>query len=256
MPAGAVPITQSQKEGRGRSMNMMTRRRCTALMILLLLSAAVLFIPTSEATAQMRDPLFMEEEIIPALYLGDYEVVEMSLLIQTPDGLMYRISRLNTDEEGPWVMGMFDPLGPEQYGMPFQVYWGQIYVEGAMTMIRGMWEEVKAFLIEILDVLKGMFDLFGVLVLLVCSAFLNYFLSTGFPTFPPRVLFYLVFVLCSTVWIYLTGVWMSVFYASGILLLPHLVLALVGFLYRMTLGRLFGRKSRSSRVVRKTWESI
>ncbi len=77
---------------------------------------------------------------------------------------------------------------------------------------------------------------------------LLYFLSTGFPTFPPRVLFYLVFVLCATVWIYLTGVWMSVFYASGILLLPHLVLALVGFVYRMTLGRLFGRKSRSSRV--------
>ncbi len=230
-------------------MNMMTRRRCTVLVALLFPLALFVLSPRSDVMGQMRDPLFMEEEIIPALYLGDYKVIEASLLIQTPDGLMYRISRLNNDEEGPWVMGMFDLLGPEQYGMPFQVYWGQSYVEGAMSRIRGMWEEVKAFLIEILDVLKGMFDLFGVLVLLVCSAFLNYFLSTGFPTFPPRVLFYLVFVLCSTVWIYMTGVWMSVFYASGILLLPHLVLALVGLVYRMTLGRLLGRKSRSSRVV-------
>ena len=91
------------------------------------------------------------------------------------------------------------------------------------------------------------------------ESLVSYFLSTSlrfglaansvksniaFPTFPARWTFYTVFIFLCFGWIYLTSIYSSVIYASGILIVPHLLIALLGFAYSKTFGR-FNRTTKT-----------
>lgn len=207
----------------------MPENKCFLLVFLLLFLLVFNLEPCpSHAQYPMISDLCME---LPPLYM-DSEVLEASLLIQTPEGVLYRISRIMT-QEGYSVSLVNSNAWYD--GVP--IYWGQSYVESALTRIKEMWEEVKGYVLEILQKIRDMMGIVGVILLLLSSGILTYFLNTAFPAFPARWTFYAVFLLLCLGWIYLTSIYSSVIYASGILFVPHLLIAFFAFTYRKTLGR-------------------
>ena len=194
--------------------------------------------PTTSHAQDVISDLWIE---LPQAYM-DYEVIEASLLIQTPEGFLYRISRMMTKEEQAYSVWLVDSNAP--YNV-VPIYWGQSYVESTLSGIRQMWVEVKGYVIKILEKIKDMMGIVGVIVLFVCSGILTYFLNIAFPAFPAKWTFYSVFLFLCFGWIYLTSIYSSVIYASGILLVPYMLIALLGLVYRKTLGR-FKRTARTN----------
>jgi len=208
-------------------MTNMLNQKYFSIAVLLFLSV-LSFQPTTSHAQYAISDLCIE---LPQSY-RDCEVIEASLLIQTPEGVLYRISRMNW-EEG-YTVSFAD--SDSMYNV-VPIYWGQSYVESALSRIKEMWAEVKGYVIEILQKIRDMMGIVGVVVLFVCSGVLTYFLNIAFPAFPAGWTFYSVFLLLSFGWIYLTSIYSSVIYASGILIVPHLLIALLVFAYRRTLGR-------------------
>jgi len=171
---------------------------------------------------------------LPQAYM-DYEVIEASLLIQTPEGFLYRISRMMTVQEDQAYSVCFTDSNALYNVVP--IYWGESYVQASMQWFKETWGEVKAFLVEILEKVKEMIDIVGVLVIFIASGFLTYFLNQSLPAFPPKVVFYSIFGLVCFLWVSLVSV-QSVIYATGVLLVHYLVIAVLGLGYRKTLGRL------------------
>jgi len=197
--------------------------------IALLYLSVLSFQPTPcHAQYPMMSDLCIE---LPQPYM-DCEVIEASLLIQTPDGFLYRISRMNWEEGYSVSLADSDSM----YNV-VPIYWGETYVDSALSRIKEMWAEVKGYVVEILQKIRDMMGIVGVIVLFVCAGILTYFLNIAFPTFPAKWTFYTVFLFLCFGWIYLTSIYSSVIYASGILIVPHLLIALLGFAYSKTLGR-------------------
>jgi len=167
---------------------------------------------------------------LPDSYM-DYEVIETSLVIKTSEGLLYRISKIAAAED--YSIYMVD----SSYFDMVPVYWGEDHVNALLIKIREMWQEVKTYAIQILEKVKEMMGLVGMILIFVCAGVLTYFLSVSFPAFPSKWVFYAVFSFLCVGWIYLTSVYSSVIYASGILVIPHLLIALLGLGYRKTKRR-------------------
>lgn len=166
---------------------------------------------------------------------NNYEWVKVTPLVRGPEGGLWRISQTESAEY---------PFVP--------IYWGEDTVTSVLTGIRTMWEETKGYLKEILDKIRSLMGLLGVLVLLVSSGILTYFINTTFPAFSKKWVFYSVFALISIFWIYLTSMYSSVLYAAGILVLPHMVIGLMGALYIISFGRLRNRNRvrKNGRIIR------
>ena len=209
-------------------MTNMLNQKYFSIAVLLFLSV-LCFQPTTSHAQYAISDLCIE---LPQPY-RDCEVIEASLLIQTPEGVLYRISRMNWEQGYSVSLADSDPM----YNV-IPIYWGEGYVDSALSRIKEMWTEVKAYVIEILQKIRDMMGIVGVIVLFVCSGILTYFLNVAFPAFPAGWTFYTVFILLSFGWIYLTSIYSSVIYASGILIVPHLLIALLGFAYSKTFGRL------------------
>ena len=207
-------------------MTIMPNQKCFSIMLLFL--SVLSFQSTTSLAQDVISDLWIE---LPQAYM-DYEVIEASLLIQTPEGFLYRISRVMTEEGYSVCFADSNAL----YNV-VPIYWGQSYVESTLSGIRQMWVEVKEYVINILEKIKDMMGIVGVIVIFVCSGILTYFLNIAFPAFPAKWTFYSVFLFLCFGWIYLTSIYSSVIYASGILLVPYMLIALLGLAYRKTLGR-------------------
>ncbi len=103
--------------------------------------------------------------------------------------------------------------------------------------IKVMWEEIKAYVIQILEKVKDMMGILGVILIFLITGILTYFINMTFPAFPQQWVFYSVYILICIVLGYLTSLWISVIYATGILILPYLVISLVGVGYRRLLNK-------------------
>ena len=215
-------------------MTIMPNQKCFSMIFLIIF----IFSP-KPSTLHAQDVISDFWTELPQAYM-DYEVIEASLLIQTPEGFLYRISRVMTEEGYSVCFADSNAL----YNV-VPIYWGQSYVESTLSGIRQMWVEVKEYVINILEKIKDMMGIVGVIVIFVCSGILTYFLNIAFPAFPAKWTFYSVFLFLCFGWIYLTSIYSSVIYASGILLVPYMLIALLGLVYRKTLGR-FKRTARTN----------
>jgi len=180
----------------------------------------------------MMDPWTKISEIGNA----DLILVQASFIVQSPDGNFFEIFWKDSMEE--YAVYMVDEL----YGSDFSLaYWGEDYVNGALEKMKEMWAEMKAYIVQILDKIREMTGLIGMILIFVCSGILTYFLNVTFPAFPSKWVFYVVFILICTGWIYLTSAYKSVIYAGGILIVPHIVIGTLAMMYRRIRGR-FGNK--------------
>jgi len=113
---------------------------------------------------------------------AEYELLEASMIFQTPDGYLYRISKTTPLDE--YSVHMIDASSLDIV----QAYWGERYIESFTGKIGEMWSDLKMYAMEILEKIREMMGLVGVIVLFVCSGVLTYFINSTFPTFPPKLL--------------------------------------------------------------------
>ncbi len=198
-------------------------------MVILFLSVFIVQ-PTSSHAQDILSDTWWD---VPQTYMT-YSVIESSLLIQTPDGFLYRVSKMNAEDEYSLYMADSPSFDVRQ------IYWGESYIEAALGKIGEMWGEVKAYVILILEKVKDVMSILGMLLIFLLSGVLTYFVNTAVPAFSPKLTFYSVFTLLCIGWVYLTSVWSSVIYASAILMIPHLIIALLGLAYRRIQQR-FGK---------------
>ena len=203
------------------------------IMVILFLS----FFSLQRTTSHAQDILSDRWWDMPEIYV-EYELLETSMVFQTPDGYLYRISRTTPLDE--YSVHMIDASSLDIV----QAYWGQRYVETFTGKIGEMWSDLKMYVIEILEKIREMMGLVGVIVLFVCSGVLTYFINSTFPVFPPKWVFYVMFALLCAGWVYVTSIWSSVIYACGVLVLPYVVIGLLGMGYRKVQQR-FGKEKHS-----------
>jgi len=168
------------KSGKGRQ-NMHYRKQ--VLMVILLLSCLHFLTKTTHAQDYITDFWWN----LPDSYM-DYEVIE-SLVIKTSEGLLYRISKMAAAED--YSIYLLDP----SYLDTVPVYWGEDHVNALLIKIKDTWQEVKTYVIQILERLKEMMGLVGMILILVSAGVLTYFLNVSFPAFPSKWVFYAVFSL-------------------------------------------------------------
>jgi len=172
------------------------------------------------------------QELLPDLYwdisesYSEHEIIEASLLLQSPEGFLYRISKMNTD--GQYSILMVD----SSYPNIVPAYWGERHINAVLMKIKEMWGEVKAYVIQILERVKDMMGILGVILIFLLTGILTYFINLTFPAFPQQWVFYSVYTLVCLGWIYLTSIWTSVVWGTGILILPYLIISLMGVGYR------------------------
>ncbi len=121
-------------------------------------------------------------------------------------------------------------------------YWGERHINAVLMKIKEMWGEVKAYVIQILERVKDMMGILGLILIFLLTGILTYFINMTFPAFPQQWVFYSVYALVCLGWIYLTSTWTSVVWGTGILLLPYLVISLLCAGYRRLLERFKDKK--------------
>jgi len=181
------------------------------------------------------------QEILPDMYYdfsetyAEYEVLETSLLVQSPEGFLYRISKINTLDD--YSIYMVD--SPTFDVVP--AYFGEQYINAVLMKIQVMWREIKAYVIQILENVKDMMGILGLILIFLVTGILTYFINITFPVVPQPWGFYSVFTIVCFGWIFITGIWTSVIWGTGILILPYLLISLMGVGYRRLLGKFKGK---------------
>jgi hypothetical protein len=210
----------------------------------LILSLILMMTPGSTSYGQdfLMDPLMRFSDMNDA----DYLLLQASLIVRTQDGNLCELFWREPMQE--YAVLPVDDLfgkGPSQL-----VYWGEDFVNGALGKISDTWTEVKTYIAEILEKIREMTGLIGMIFIFVCSGIVTYFLNVTFPVLPSKWIFYTTFILICMGWISLTSVYKSVIYAGGILIVPHIVIGSLAMLSKRV-RRKFGNKNPLKRGVLK-----
>lgn len=166
---------------------------------------------------------------VPAPSLAGYRVLAVSYLLRGPDGALLRVTRYPAGAEpGAWSDGALVPPGgvqPAQWLSGWTGGWLWEWLFQRPHFYSGIGETIRdtwAMLLRVLDYL-------GVLVLLAGTWVIWFLVRPGLIGLSDRQAFALVFVLVGGLWLYATGLTMSVVYALGLMVLPALVLGLLSW---------------------------
>lgn len=190
------------------------------------------FFPFSSYAEQ---PLNRVSFDIPNEYIN-YEIVEASLIVRSPDGNTYRISRLYSANNLP---AYNNQSWPETNPNIVPVYWGEEKLTVIFEKINTGWMEIKNIVKKCLKLVEDSISYVGVVILLVGTGVLTFLLNSSFPLLPKHIFFYSIFILLSFLWVYITSIYKSVIYTAIILIMPHLILLTIAFvLEKMKRNRL------------------
>lgn len=157
-----------------------------------------------------------------------YQVVAASYLLRAPDGTLLRVTRYPGERGalGTWDGVAVAPAPREALWLPGGVgrWLGAWLADGShlgfglIDYVRESWARIQRLL-----------DYLGVLVLLLATWVTWFLVRPMLIGVPEQGGFALVFLLVGGLWVYVTGLYLSVVYALGLMLLPALVLTLLGW---------------------------
>jgi hypothetical protein len=196
-----------------RTVRRLARRALHTLPALLLL-----VLPALAARAHPGDAA-------PGPFAG-YRLVEVSYLLQAPDGSLLRVTRTPVDA----ATALPGPRGGSLRAQP--VFGLQGWVSGLLFRSPRIYRELSDYVKESWETLLRLLDYLGVVVLLAGTWAIWFLVRPALPGVPERAAFLLIFALVAALWSYVTGLYLSVAYALGLMLLPAACLLLAGWLLR------------------------
>ena len=162
--------------------------------------------------------------------LAHYEMVEVSYLLRSPQGDLVRISRAwPSSRRTPWSVGYDTTVrGPRT----LQVFWGAQWFDRWLSQGQHYYTQVIDYARETWTLIARVLSFLGVVVLFVSTWVIWFLLRPAMLGLSDRQAFLLAFAFLSMIWLYLTGIYSSVVYAVGLMLVPALLVTLLSLLVR------------------------
>ena len=210
-----------------------TPLRSSSLLLPLLSLLLLGIVAPQTAAAQAPLPPAAMEPGPPGAFAG-YALVEASYLLRAPDGTLLRVTRYPApsarwDASPAWpAPGPFPAAGARV----LPAFAGEGWLPGWLLRAPRFFGEVSDYLRESWAMILRLLDYLGVLVLLTASWAIAFLARPMLPGVPDRAAFLLAFALVAGLWLYTTGLVMSVAYALGLMLLPAAVLGAAAWLLR------------------------
>ena len=188
---------------------------------------------------------------------SNFRVLEISVLVQSVDGELYRIAKnYPTDGSAPnlsysqWSnpdiktvpVGMTDGIKEfvsEKMNNGTVMFLSLIEkietqyknsvqkIDQLIQHIQSSGHEVKVFWHQTEKNLLMILTIIGVIAIFVATGFISFFVNTSFPIFPQKYIFYVIFVLICGIWAWLTSLYTSSVCSILILMIPHSLLFLI-----------------------------
>lgn len=162
--------------------------------------------------------------------LARYEMVEVSYLLRSPQGDLVRISRAwPPSHRTSWSVGYDTTVrGPRTW----PVFWGAQWLDRWLSRGQQYYTQVIDYARETWTLIARVLSFLGVVVLFVSTWVIWFLLRPAMLGLSDRQAFLLAFAFLSMIWLYLTGIYSSVVYAVGLMLVPALLVTLLSFLLR------------------------
>lgn len=162
--------------------------------------------------------------------LARYEMVEVSYLLRSPQGDLVRISRAwPSSHRTSWSVGYDTTVrGPRTQ----QVFWGAQRLDRWLSRGQQYYTQVIDYARETWTLIARVLSFLGVVVLFVSTWVIWFLLRPAMLGLSDRQVFLLAFAFLSMIWLYLTGIYSSVVYAVGLMLVPALLVTLLSLLLR------------------------
>lgn len=162
--------------------------------------------------------------------LARYEMVEVSYLLRSPQGDLVRISRAwPSSHRTFWSVG-YDTTVRGPRARP--VFWGAQWLDRWLSRGQQYYTQVIDYARETWTLIARVLSFLGVVVLFVSTWVIWFLLRPAMLGLSDRQAFLLAFAFLSMIWLYLTGIYSSVVYAVGLMLVPALLVTLLSFLLR------------------------
>jgi hypothetical protein len=162
-----------------------------------------------------------------------YELVEVSYLLRAPDGALVRVTRTPA---GPaaWDAAPGAETAPGAPGAPRaeRAQWLSGWLSALLFRSPHLYAQVSDYVRESWATLLRLLDYLGVIVLFAGAYVIWFLVRPALLGVSDRIAFLLAFVLAGGLWLYVTGLYLSVVYALGLMLLPAAVLGLGSWLLR------------------------
>lgn len=208
----------------------MPRPRPLVLLLHLFLLALLLGGPALPARAQSATP---PGPSLTGPFAG-YELVEASYLLRAPDGSLLRVTRPGP---GGTLRATPSHRTPAAGAPALRPVIGlQGWLGSLLLHTPEMVEQVSDAVHQMWALILRLLDYLGVVVLLVGSWGVWFLARPALIGVSDRMAFLFVFVLASGLWAYVTGLYLSIAYALGLILLPAAVAAVLAFLGRRLLA--------------------
>ena len=162
--------------------------------------------------------------------LARYEMVEVSYLLRSPQGDLVRISRAWPSSHRISSSVGYDTTvrGPRTR----QVFWGAQWLDRWLSRGQQYYTQVIDYARETWTLIARVLSFLGVVVLFVSTWVIWFLLRPAMLGLSDRQAFLLAFAFLSMIWLYLTGIYSSVVYAVGLMLVPALLVTLLSLLLR------------------------